>query len=611
MKPNTESVADNFRYLFHELYLFRKESVFLPLLGTLSRIFLSFVTLWIPKLVLDLLESRVFYDRLLCWILISSGAWTVASAAHALIHNRIDTCSQIFLYTNQKAKWQEKMMALDYEAFISPGGKISAEKARNAVADPNSGVVSYLGQMTNLLESLGGIFTLGTVVAMLHPGILLLLLLVFGIEIWYGTFAEKQKHLLQNERACANRKLNYLAYHTKGVQEGKDIRMYSMTDWLNRITKDAVSQKDCVEKKAARQDFRKMMLNGLLLFFRDGCAYLYLIRQFFQGGMTVGSFALYFSAIANLGGFLNQLTLAHSGFMQANHYVTDFRRFIQLDSPKSGARPCLDVPDKPPCFTWEKVSFSYRDKDGAGNPVEIPVLKDINLTIRAGEKLAIVGANGAGKTTFVKLLCGLLRPSQGTISVNGRNIADFDRQDYLRLFSAVFQKSGVLPASIRNNITMRPKTGRRKDDSAVLRCLSQAGLGKKVCSLPKGLDTCLVKQITKQGTQLSGGELQRLLLARALYKDAPVLILDEPTAALDPIAESEIYESYNRLTKDKTSVFISHRLASTRFCDRILVLENGKITESGTHRELMQKGGRYAQMFRIQGRYYRQEEIPE
>ncbi len=607
MKPNPESVAGNFRYLFHELYLFRKESVFLPFLGTLSRIFLSLLTLWIPKLVLDLTESKASPDRLFWGVFAGVGAWTAVSAAHAFLLNRIDTCSQIFLFTKLKAKWQEKMMELDYETFTSPAGKVSAEKARNAIHSPNSGLVAYLRQVTELFESLGGFLTLGTVIGMLHPRILLLLFLLFCIETGYGTFAENQKHLLQKERACANRKLNYLAYRTNGIREGKDIRIYSMTDWLRRIAKSAVFQKDQVEKKTARQDFQKAALNGLLLFFRDGCAYVYLIWQFFQGGMTVGSFALYFSAIAGLGGFLSQLTNAYSGFMEANHYATDFRRFMQLDSPKAKVQFRSDMLDKPVSFTWEKVSFSYWEKDGTGNPVEIPVLKNITLTINAGEKLAIVGVNGAGKTTFVKLLCGLLAPKQGVISVNGMNIAGFDSQDYRSLFSAVFQKSGVLPVSIRDNVAMCRKPGRPKDDSTVLHCLRQANLEQKVLSLPKGLDTCPVKRIAKQGTQLSGGEVQRLLLARALYKDAPVLILDEPTAALDPAAENEIYQSYGRLTEGKTSVFISHRLASTKFCDRILVLENGEIAESGTHEELMEKGGRYAQMFQTQSQYYKRE----
>ena len=289
--------------------------------------------------------------------------------------------------------------------------------------------------------------------------------------------------------------------------------------------------------------------------------------------------------------------------------MADFRQFMNLEVGKNKKKYSIDMLAKPVSFTWENVSYSYKQEDEKGCITENPVLKKINLTIKSGEKLAIVGENGAGKTTFVKLLCGLLRPKEGTISVNGIDMTDFEPEDYRNLFSAVFQKSGVLPVSIRDNIALNIL-----DDSAprkqtqlseqVWRCLRMANLEEKVRSLPEGLDTYLVKQIAEHGMELSGGELQRLLLARALYKDAPVLILDEPTAALDPIAENEIYQAYHKLTEGKTSVFISHRLASTRFCDRILVMENGEIVEAGTHDELIAQKGKYAEMFQVQSRYY-------
>lgn len=655
MKQNLKSIAGNFRYLFRELYLFRRGSVFLPVLGSVSQIFLSLTAVWLPKLVLDLVESRAEPGVLLLRVTSGSAVLFAVSAVNAVVHNRIDSCAQVFLFTRLKPMWEEKMMVLDYEAFSSPEGKIRAERARNAIDSPNFGAVTYLRSVTELMEGLGGLFALGALVCMLHPLVLAALFVLFSVELFYGVRSERRKHFLQEERARANRKLNYMAYHTRGFREGKDIRVYSMTGWLRKAAGEAVADKDKVEKKAARQNYGKMVLNGLLLFLRNGCAYIYLLWRFFQGHMTIGDFSLAFSAVNGVGGFLARVVQGYSGFMESDNYVTDFRLFMGWNMREGKKNPvrkaqAIKIAEKPVSFTWENVSFSYGGSDHY-------VLKNVNLTIKAGEKLAIVGANGAGKTTFVKLLCGMIRPKEGRILAAGVDAADFDEEEYRNLFSAVFQKSGVLPVSIRDNIVSevrqcevrlgggtvsdkreaeaqrlggkdrksgqlsgsRPENIAREKrldgaetmpgDEAVWRCLRLANLEEKVRSLPEGLDTCLGKGIAEHGTELSGGQLQRLLLARALYRDASVLVLDEPTAALDPIAESEIYESYNRLTEGKTSVFISHRLASTRFCDRILVMENGEIVESGTHDELMMRGGRYAEMYHVQSRYYTEETL--
>ena len=197
MRQNIKSMAGNFHYLSRELYLFRRSSVFLPILGSVSKVLQSWAVIWIPKIILDLIEARANLGRLLLVSVISGGALIIVSAINAIVHDSIDSCSQIFLFTVLKTKWEEKMMDLDYEAFSSPAGKIRAEKARNAVGSPNFGVVAYLPRITELLESMGGFLVLGAAICMLHPLILFLLLLLFGIELWYGALSEERKHRLQ------------------------------------------------------------------------------------------------------------------------------------------------------------------------------------------------------------------------------------------------------------------------------------------------------------------------------------------------------------------------------------------------------------------------------
>ena len=251
-----------------------------------------------------------------------------------------------------------------------------------------------------------------------------------------------------------------------------------------------------------------------------------------------------------------------------------------------------------PCdVELRNVSFTYAGADK-------PTLQNVNLKIRAGERIALVGLNGAGKTTMVKLICGLLYPTEGEILINGVKSTDFNRDEYFKLFSVIFQDVHLLPLSIAANITLQQES--HQDANRLQKCLEQSGLMDKIHRLPEGLNTLMVKNVNEEAVELSGGEMQKLLLARALYKEAPMLILDEPTAALDPIAENELYLQYREMTQDRTSLFISHRFASTRFCDRIVLMEQGRVLEEGTHEQLMEQDGRYAELFNVQSRYYQE-----
>ena len=233
-------------------------------------------------------------------------------------------------------------------------------------------------------------------------------------------------------------------------------------------------------------------------------------------------------------------------------------------------------------------------------------MENINLTIRPGEKLAVVGLNGAGKTTLVKLICGFFDPTQGKVLLDGKDIREYERREYYKLFSAVFQNFSLLAGTVATNVA---QTEENQDQERLKDCIAKAGLTEKIESLPDGWETYLNRRVYEDGAELSGGETQRLMLARALYKKAPFILLDEPTAALDPIAEADMYSKYNEMTAGCSSVYISHRLASTRFCDRILLIDEHKIAEEGTHKELLELGGKYAELFAVQSKYYREGDI--
>jgi ABC-type multidrug transport system fused ATPase/permease subunit len=282
-----------------------------------------------------------------------------------------------------------------------------------------------------------------------------------------------------------------------------------------------------------------------------------------------------------------------------NPRMNDLRTFIEYKNKLDPENPLpISTIKHPIDIEFRNVSFRY--SEGSAN-----ILDGLSFHIHPNEKIALVGVNGAGKTTIVKLLCGFYKVSDGDILINGYNIDRFKRADLYTLFSAVFQEICLLPLTVGENITCM--SARETDEEKIMHCLEMAGMKDEIMKYEQKLETPLLKVIDGDGIMLSGGQQQKLLLARALYKDAPILILDEPTAALDPIAESEVYEKFHEVTEHKTAIFISHRLASTRFCDMLFMLSGGKVIESGTHDQLIAQNGEYAYMYNIQSHYYKQE----
>jgi ATP-binding cassette subfamily B protein len=396
--------------------------------------------------------------------------------------------------------------------------------------------------------------------------------------------------------------LDALGKVMRDTESAKDIRLYNAFGWLNGLYNNQYAEFREAERKLLTKNMHSQLTDALMILLRDGAAYAFLIWLVLQGRLSLGDFVFVFAAIGALSGWISGVLTSAIDISKACVELGDADTALAYaDRMNTGAG--IDLPkgsDLPPSIELRGVGYAYPK-------AEKPALNDINIAIRPGERVAIVGANGAGKTTLVKLLCGLYLPKGGEVLLNGQPMNAYNRDGYYTLFSAVFQDIHLLASSIAENVSQKPMG--QTDNARVRRCLEAVGLTAKVASLPEGENTLLVRAVNPDGIELSGGEKQKLAMARALYKDSPVLVLDEPTAALDPIAENEVYQKYAELTEGKTSVFISHRLASTRFCDRILLLDGCEVAEEGTHDELMALGGVYANMFSVQASYYQDGEV--
>lgn len=353
------------------------------------------------------------------------------------------------------------------------------------------------------------------------------------------------------------------------------------------------------KKKLERRSMLTALEKFLVVLVRDGAAYAFLIYKATRGEVDAASFLLYFSAITAMSGLMGGVLSTFNRVFEGAMQVSDFREAMEVPDGLNRGEG-IPIPNRPFSIEFKNVSYKYPEG-------EKKVLDNISFRIEAGEKIALVGLNGAGKTTLTRLVCGLLLPDEGEVLIDGHTLFEYNRDEMYSLFGMVPQNYKLLPISIARNIAsaMREEEIDRK---RLEYCVEVAGLSEKIASLPMGLETPLNREVNRDGIELSGGETQKLLLARLLYKNPLCIILDEPTAALDPIAEDKLYRRYNEIAAHATSVFISHRLASTRFCDRIFLLDGANFAEVGTHDELMQAKGKYWELFNIQSKYYQSED---
>lgn len=603
------------------------------------------VGIYLPKLVLDMLAGHVTAAVLIrtlgLWGLLAAALYGVSGGLRGkyYVQNSVRSylMPELFL----------KSLRVSYEIPESEWGKKAYQEALGVASggDWSASTRTFDGTLA-ILQNILCFALYSTVLGVLNPWVVLVLMALSMLNILVIEKGLRFEDSMREREARHGRHWNYILSAMGNMTAAKDVRIFGMHPWLGGIRDRAVTEMEEDKKAYQRLHNWQQAMNGLIGLVRDVAAYGYLIYSVSTGQIGVSDFVLYFGAVTGFSGFVTGMLYQVGDLKSARNATDYFRAYMALPEEVSeeesiravnpdaqrnqtGAMTCGEHGGQKlmasvkagenfqgtdgraayagqrfpaPGIVFEDVGFAYKKEDGT--PGE-KVLDHFNLTIAPGEKLALVGVNGAGKTTLVKLLCGLYQPDQGRILVNGRSRSEMESEEWYQMLSVVFQEQLVLPITIAENLSLQRRE--ETDDERAWAALEKAGLSETFARQKLTLDTFMKKTISRKGIELSGGQQQRLMLARALYKDAPLLVLDEPTAALDPIAESEVYESYLQHSRGKTAIFISHRLASTRFSDRIILLDHGQIQEEGTHEQLMKLGGAYAHMYQVQSSYYEKE----
>ncbi len=592
-----KKTASSIYYIFKTILKHDKLLLIIILVNNLFVMLSILSPIIFPQYIIDSLVNNEDFQTTSKYIFIFSITAISSSCISYLLKSSIYLRSMTMRF-RMIIEYGKKYISMDYENFENPEILDLADRGSRATQNNASGFEGIVHKFANFGGNILTAVTLFSILSFLSPIIIIAIVILLIVNSFIERKLNKYEKRTMDELVNVERKYNYILKFLNDVGYYKDVIMFNMKDMIFKKIFFLRNIKLSSAKSIQNRHEISNNIISLLSSIQKLIVYLWIGNIAIKGQITIGQYTMYVASVAS---FYNTIKSIISDFLYIvlqGESIEDYRKYVKLATTSDDAN-CVELTDNVETIKMENVYFRYIGQNDYA-------LKDINLLIKKKEKIAIVGLNGAGKTTFIKLLTKLYEPTNGTIYFNGIDSKKINKGSLYDAFSVVFQESNLFAFTVAENISMVPlKNTNVKEISSVL---EKVGLKDVINNLPKKIEHPVLKIIDENGINFSGGEIQKLSLARALYKNGQIMILDEPTASYDALSEERIYRQFNDLTQDKTVIYISHRLASTRFCDRILVFEDGRIVEEGSHDDLLLKNGRYAELFHTQAQQYREED---
>lgn len=585
-------MRENIKYMLKNWLLWDKKSLVYFLIRVPALVLQPIVTAYIPKAMIDCINDGVTVGRLTLVVGLLSVLVVLTTWLAPFMQELLNGSARIIRMRYAMIAFR-KNLNTEYTNIESPEGREKNKRAMEFYRSYYSGSADFLDSCNQFCVCIVGVVTSLALIYKINIVMILIILATCVCEFFLLKFLNAKEKKTKDKRSSVFVRFDYYYNLSRDFSAAKDIRLYGFTDYFLQAVAKIIYELEKINQKYMHQSIKVGGTRALLNLLRELVAYAYLTHLVCRGRLSVSDFIFYFGIITGFSNWIMNAVYQYSNLERCCNDCAAFREFVE-STEESESKPNVNF-DSVDSIEFKNVSFTYPSADKS-------TINNMSFKVSKGENIAIVGENGAGKTTAIKLLCGLYYPTAGDISVNGKSSRDFSANSYFNLFSAVFQDYYFMPMTIAENIC----TTSNYDKEKLYAAFDKAGILDKINTLPNKEKSYMIKDVYKDAVDFSGGEKQKLLLAKAIYKNTPILILDEPTAALDPIAENELYLKYNEMTDNRISFFISHRLSSTRFCDRILFIKDGRVAESGTHEELMALKGAYYRMYQIQSYYYKE-----